>query len=436
MNAPANTDIVSAVAEAQARFAADNPLSQAQLDKAAAFMPGGNTRTVLFYPPFPLTMTKGEGCHLWDLDGHRYIDFLGEYTAGLYGHSNAMIRAAIDRALDNGIVMGGQNQAEADLAAAIVNRFPGIERVRFTNSGTEANLMAVSAARAFTERAGVMVMAGGYHGGVFYFAPGGSPLNAPFPYVMGSYNDVDQCRGLIREQGSDLACVIVEPMQGGGGCIQGSPEFLGMLREETTRSGALLIFDEVMTSRLGPGGLQGVLGIMPDLTALGKYVGGGMSFGAFGGRADIIDRFDPRREDAWPHAGTFNNNVLTMNAGLTGLTEIYTGNVSVSFNARGDKLRQSLNALAEKHGAAMQFTGRGSMMAVHFRQGDIRNVDDAMLGRNELRPLLHMDLVGMGIYPAARGMFTLSLAHDEASFAALEGAMEEFMVSRSSLLGA
>ena len=186
MNAPANTDIVSAVAEAQARFAADNPLSRAQLDKAAAFMPGGNTRTVLFYPPFPLTMTKGEGCHLWDLDGHRYIDFLGEYTAGLYGHSNAMIRAAIDRALDNGIVMGGQNLAEADLAAAIVNRFPGIERVRFTNSGTEANLMSVSAARAFTERAGVMVMAGGYHGGVFYFAPGGSSLNAPFPYVMGS----------------------------------------------------------------------------------------------------------------------------------------------------------------------------------------------------------------------------------------------------------
>ncbi len=436
MNAPANTDIASAVAEAQARFTAENSLSQAQLDKAAAYLPGGNTRTVLFYPPFPLTMTKGEGCHLWDLDGHRYIDFLGEYTAGLYGHSNAMIRAAIDRALDNGIVMGGQNLAEADLAAAIVNRFPSIERVRFTNSGTEANLMAVSAARAFTERAGVMVMAGGYHGGVFYFAPGGSPLNAPFPYVMGSYNDVDQCRGLIREQGSDLACVIVEPMQGGGGCIQGSPEFLGMLREETTKSGALLIFDEVMTSRLGPGGLQGVLGIMPDLTALGKYVGGGMSFGAFGGRADIIDRFDPRREDAWPHAGTFNNNVLTMNAGLAGLTQIYTGDVAVSFNARGDKLRQSLNALAEKHGAAMQFTGRGSMMAVHFRQGDIRNVDDAMLGRNELRPLLHMDLVGMGIYPAARGMLTLSLAHDEGSFAALEGAMEEFMVSRSSLLGA
>ncbi|MDP6692523.1 MAG: aminotransferase class III-fold pyridoxal phosphate-dependent enzyme, partial [Alphaproteobacteria bacterium] len=367
--ATANTDIASAIAEAQARFTAANPDSQAQLEKAAKVLPGGNTRTVLFYPPFPLTITRGEGCHLWDLDGHQYIDFLGEYTAGLFGHSNPIIRAAIDRALNNGIVMGGQNRAEADLGAAIVGRFPGIDRVRFTNSGTEANLMAVSAARAFTQRPGVMVMGGGYHGGVFYFAPGGSPLNAPFPYVMGTYNDVDGCRALIREQGSDLACVIVEPMQGGGGCIQATPEFLAMLREETESSGALLIFDEVMTSRLGPGGLQGLLGITPDLTSLGKYVGGGMSFGAFGGREDIIDRFDPRRDDAWPHAGTFNNNVLTMNAGLAGLTKIYTAEVAESFNARGDVLRQSLNDLAEKHGAALQFTGRGSMMAVHFRRG-------------------------------------------------------------------
>ena len=150
----------------------------------------------------------------------------------------------------------------------------------------------------------------------------------------------------------------------------------------------------------------------------------------------LADRFDPRREDAWPHAGTFNNNVLTMNAGLTGLTEIYTADKAESFNARGDVLRQSLNALADKHGASLQFTGRGSMMAVHFRRGEIRNVADAMEGRNELRPLLHMDLVAQGIYPAARGMFTLSLAHTEDSFAALEAAVEEFLVSRNSLLGA
>ena len=434
MNAPTNTDIASAVAEAQARFTADNPKSRAQLDKAINFMPGGNTRTVLFYPPFPLTMTKGEGCYLWDLDGHRYTDFLGEYTAGLFGHSHPIIRATIDNTLDNGIVMGGQNQAEAQLASAIVERFSSIERVRFTNSGTEANLMAVSAARAFTERTGVMVMSGGYHGSVFYFAPGGSPLNAPFPYVMGAYNDTDKCRDLIRENGADLACIIVEPMQGGGGCISGSQEFLDMLRMESEKIGALLIFDEVMTSRLGPGGLQGILGITPDLTSLGKYVGGGMSFGAFGGRADIIDRFDPRRNDAWPHAGTFNNNVLTMNAGLAGLTKVYTANIAESFNARGDILRIALNDMADKHGADMQFTGRGSMMTAHFRKGEIRNVEDSIEGRNELKPLLHMDMVSQGIYPAARGMFTLSLAHGEEEFSALEAAMEEFLISRNSLL--
>ena len=434
MNAPTNTDITSAVTEAQARFTADNPKSQAQLDKASNFMPGGNTRTVLFYPPFPLTMTKGEGCYLWDLDGHRYTDFLGEYTAGLFGHSHPIIRATIDNTLDNGIVMGGQNQAEAQLASAIVERFSSIERVRFTNSGTEANLMAVSAARAFTKRTGVMVMSGGYHGSVFYFAPGGSPLNAPFPYVMGAYNDTDKCRDLIRENGADLACIIVEPMQGGGGCISGSQEFLDMLRMESEKIGALLIFDEVMTSRLGSGGLQGILGITPDLTSLGKYVGGGMSFGAFGGRADIIDRFDPRRDDAWPHAGTFNNNVLTMNAGLAGLTKVYTANIAESFNARGDILRNALNHLADKHDADMQFTGRGSMMTAHFRKGEIRNVEDSAEGRNELKPLLHMDMVAQGIYPAARGMFTLSLAHGEDEFSALEDAMEEFLISRNSLL--
>ena len=434
MNAPTNTDITSAVTEAQARFTADNPKSQAQLDKASNFMPGGNTRTVLFYPPFPLTMTKGEDCYLWDLDGHRYTDFLGEYTAGLFGHSHPIIRATIDNTLDNGIVMGGQNQAEAQLASAIVERFSSIERVRFTNSGTEANLMAVSAARAFTERTGVMVMSGGYHGSVFYFAPGGSPLNAPFPYVMGAYNDTDKCRDLIRENGADLACIIVEPMQGGGGCISGSQEFLDMLRMESEKIGALLIFDEVMTSRLGSGGLQGILGITPDLTSLGKYVGGGMSFGAFGGRADIIDRFDPRRDDAWPHAGTFNNNVLTMNAGLAGLTKVYTANIAESFNARGDILRNALNDMADKHGADMQFTGRGSMMTAHFRKGEIRNVEDSAEGRNELKPLLHMDMVAQGIYPPARGMFTLSLAHGEDEFSALEDAMEEFLISRNSLL--
>lgn len=430
----ANVHVAAAIEEAQTQFTAANPKSLAQNQAAQAALPGGNTRTVLHYPPYPLAIAKGEGCRLWDIDGHEYTDFLGEYTAGLYGHSNPKIRAAIDRALDHGVVLGGQIEAESRLASALVARFPSLDMVRFTNSGTEANLMAIAAARAFTGRGKVMVMEGGYHGGILYFAPGGSPLNAPFDYIMGKFNDLGHCAQLIRQHGSELACVLVEPMQGSGGVLPGDQAFLEGLRAETEAAGCLLIFDEVMTSRLSAGGLQKLTGVMPDLTSLGKYVGGGMSFGAFGGRGDIMTHFDPRRDDAWPHAGTFNNNALTMNAGHVGLTEVYTPEVAPDFNAQGDALRERLNQLADKHDVPMQFTGRGSMIGSHFRRGEIRNVDDALQGRNELRPLLHMDLLAQGIYPAARGMFTLMLPHGEAEFDALCAAIEEFMESRGGLL--
>ena len=315
-----NADIDAALTEAKEAYVTRNPKSFARYVEATAVMPGGNTRTVLHYAPFPIAIARAEGCRLWDLDGAEYVDFLGEYTAGMYGHSHPMIRAAVDSALDEGINFGASNMTEARFARAVCERF-GLERVRFTNSGTEANLLAISVGRIFTRRKKVMVFDGGYHGAVFGFAGGGSPINAPFDYVLAPYNDLAATRALIERHAADLALVILEPMIGSGGCIAAEPEFLAMLREETTRVGALLILDEVMTSRLAPGGLQSVRGVKPDLTTLGKYIGGGMSFGAFGGRADIMDLFDPRRPDALPHAGTFNNNVLTMSAGLAGLTE-------------------------------------------------------------------------------------------------------------------
>jgi glutamate-1-semialdehyde 2,1-aminomutase len=429
-----NVSLDAALSEAEQRFIAANPKSAAQYERATGPLPGGNTRSVLYYRPFPLALSGGEGCRVRDLDGHEYIDFLSEYTAGLYGHSNPLIAKAVHEALDSGIVLGGQNATEAALAEAIVARFPSIERVRFTNSGTEGNLMAIASARAFTGRSKVMVMDGGYHGGVLYFAHGGSPVNAPFDYLLGRFNDPGHCREMIRTHADDLACVIVEPLQGSGGCIPASQEFLACLREETRAAGALLIFDEVMTSRLGPGGLQGLTGIHADLTSVGKYLGGGLTFGAFGGRADILDRFDPRRPDAWPHAGTFNNHVLTMTAGLTGLTRVFTPEEAVRLNAGGDHLRGELNALADKHGLPVQFTGRGSMIGVHFRRGEIRNIEDVDAGRNELRPLLHLDLLSQGIYAAGRGAFLLSLPHGEPEFSALLAAMDEFMQSRHALL--
>jgi glutamate-1-semialdehyde 2,1-aminomutase len=428
-----NAAIAPALAEAREAYVARNPKSLARTVEATGVMPGGNTRTVLHYDPFPLGFARGAGCRLWDLDGAEYVDFLGEYTAGLYGHSHPVIRAAIDTALDNGINLGGHTATEALFARAVCARF-GLERVRFTNSGTEANLMAISLARHFTRRPKVMVFAGGYHGGVFTFSGGGSPINAPFPYVIAPYNDTAATVALIEEHGADLAVVALEPMMGGGGCIAADPAFLHALREATARVGALLLLDEVMTSRLSPGGLQALHGVKPDLTTLGKYIGGGMSFGAFGGRADIIDLFDPRRPDALPHAGTFNNNVLTMHAGLTGLTEVYTADAAHALNARGDALRTRLNALCEAADAPMQFTGIGSMLAVHMLRGPIRTPEDAAKGDAKLKELFFFDMLAHGIWLARRGMMALSLPIGDAECDQLADAVGEFLQSRASLL--
>jgi len=428
-----NADIDEALAEAKEAYVKRDPKSLARFVEATAVMPGGNTRTVLHYAPFPLGIARGEGCRLWDLDGAEYIDFLGEYTAGIYGHSHPKIRAAVDRALDAGINFGGTNLTEAKFARALCDRF-GLERVRFTNSGTEANLLAISVGRIFTRRSKVMVFNGGYHGAVFGFAGGGSPINAPFEYVLAPYNDLAATRALIEQHASDLALVILEPMIGSGGCIAAAPEFLTMLRDQTAKVGALLILDEVMTSRLAPGGLQQVRGVKPDLTTFGKYIGGGMSFGAFGGRADIMELFDPRRPDALPHAGTFNNNVLTMSAGLAGLTEVYTPDAARVLNARGDALRERLNGLCRAQNAPMQFTGIGSMLAVHFTRERVASPADAAKGDQKLKELFFFDMLAQGIWLARRGMFTLCLPVGDAECDRLASAVEEFIASRRSLL--
>lgn len=428
-----NTNIDAALNEAKEAYVTANPRSLARYVEATAVMPGGNTRTVLHYAPFPLAMARAQGCRLWDADGREYIDFLGEYTAGLYGHSHPVIRAAVDRALDDGISFGASNLTEARFARAVCDRF-NLDRVRFTNSGTEANLLAISLARIFTGRKKVMAFDGGYHGAVFGFAGGGSPVNAPFDYVLAPYNDIAATKALIEANAADLALVILEPMMGSGGCIAASHDFLRMLRQETTRAGALLVLDEVMTSRLAPGGLQTVAGIKPDLTTLGKYIGGGMSFGAFGGRAEIMDLFDPRRADALPHAGTFNNNVLTMSAGLAGLTQVYTPNAAHALNARGDALRQRLNGLCQAAGAPIQFTGIGSMLSIHTAPGSIACPADAAKGDPKLKELFFFDMLAQGIWLARRGMMTLSLPIGDVECDRLAAAVEEFLSTRRSLL--
>jgi glutamate-1-semialdehyde 2,1-aminomutase len=433
---PANIHLAAALAEAQEQYRAANPKSLALHEAACAALPGGNTRHSIFAEPFPLTMVKGEGAHLWDADGHEYVDFLSEFTAGLFGHSHPAIRRALDAALDSGWNMGAQGPAEARFAAAICDRFPSIDLVRFTNSGTEANLMAVAAARALTGRTKILVFKGGYHGGVFYFRGKGSVVNAPYDFLLGDYNDSAVTRALVAPHRDDLAAILIEPMLGGSGCIPATRDFLADLRALASETGAILIFDEVMTSRLAPGGLQEVHGILPDMTTLGKYVGGGMSFGAFGGAAAIMEWFDPRRSDGFQHAGTFNNNVLTMNAGYVGLTEIYTPERARQLNRFGDGLRDRLNAIVRRRGLAMQFTGLGSMIGVHMTDAPISCEADAKRGNADLLDLFYFDLLARGVWFAKRGMMALSIALDEADADQLAAAVEDFAETRSSLFTA
>jgi glutamate-1-semialdehyde 2,1-aminomutase len=402
-----------ALEQAVARYVARNPASEARAARAAAVLPGGNTRSILHFDPFPLAFARGEGAYLWSLDGDRYTDFLGEFTAGLYGHSNPVILDAVREALAGGINYGGTNDLEHQLAELLVRRFPALELVRFTNSGTEANLMALALALHHTGRREVLVFKGGYHGGVLAFGGGEpSPVTVPHAFVLGDYDDVEGTRALIREHA--LGAILVEPMLGAGGCIPASEAFLRMLREEATATGAVLIFDEVMTSRLPRPA------VVPDLMTVGKYLAGGMSFGAFGGRGELMAAYDPSRPGALFHAGTFNNNVVSMHAGIAGLTHVLTEDALTDLNARGDRLRDALNRVAADVEVPVRTTGSGSLMTIH-------------VGDEDLKRLLFFALVDSGHWLATRGMIALSLPVTDEDCDGLASAFEAILARHADL---
>lgn len=401
------TELREVLADTERRFVTSNPISQSRYHDALSVMPGGNTRTSLYYSPFPVTFASGEGQYLTDLDGHRYLNLLGEYSAGLYGHSDPIVLAAVRRALDEGLSYGGPNRYEVELARELTRRFPSVELLRFTNSGTEANLFAIGAARAVTGRSAVLAFEGAYHGGVLSFR-GEAPLNVPYPYVVCNYNDVAGTLAAIEENQDDLAAVILEPMLGGGGAVPATAEFVHAIREATERLGIVFILDEVMTSRLAPGGLQERLRVVPDMTTFGKYLGAGFSFGAFGGARRFMERFDPSLPGGLSHPGTFNNNTVTMAAGLAGLREVYTPQRALELNARGDRLRHRLNAVFAETGVAAQSTGVGSILGIHFQRTPITSGGDVETA-NEKRALLHLELMLRGCYIARRGYLALPL---------------------------
>ncbi len=423
-----------AIEDARARYAAANPLSQAADLAAEQHMPGGNTRSVLHYDPFPLTMVRGEGAELVDLDGHRYVDFVGEYSAGLFGHSDPVIKSAIREALEQGVVMGAPTRYERELASILCSRFSSLEQVRFCNSGTEANLLALSTARILTGRDKILVFNGAYHGGVLKFPNGNSVFNAPFEFVVAEYNDTQGTEELLRETGDQLAAVLIEPILGAGGNICADLEFMSMLRRSTQELGALLIFDEVKTSRLGPGGMQGLLGVEPDLTTMGKFIAGGLPTGAFGGRAEIMACYNPKEEGAWNHAGTFNNNVCSMAAGIAAMGEIYTPERAAQFFDTSEAFRLSLNDLFAADAVPMHCNGLGSIFAIHFTTQPVTKRAGISSGCLSLRPLLHMEMLLDGILICGRGDFFLSLPMTERHYSKAQRALQRFIDRHKKLI--
>ncbi|MEW5422841.1 aspartate aminotransferase family protein [Amorphus sp. 3PC139-8] len=397
------------LAALRAGYAEARPESRRRMAQAVRVMPGGNTRSVLHFEPFPMVIARGEGCRIEDVDGHTYLDFAGEFSAGLYGHGDPVIRAAQHKALDDGLALVGPNLYDAELAAALCARFPSLDKIRFCNSGTEANLFAVLAARHATGRDKILVFEGAYHGGVMTFSGGGSPMNVPFDFVLAPYNDLAATVEIAGSHTAGLAAILVEPVLGAAGNIAGEREFLRGLRDLSTQSGALLIFDEVKTSRLGSGGVQGLVDVRPDLTTFGKYLGAGLPFGAFGGTDRVMSLFDPGRPATLKHAGTFNNNVLSMAGGLTGLTQVFTAERADTFFAFGERFRESLSQRLIDAGLPVRASGLGSMISLHVGENAPVRLADLDPATDRLRQLVHLRGLAEGIATTPRGDLFLSL---------------------------
>ena len=416
MTIDTTTDLDGTVAAAHARYAAARPRSAAADRRARRVLPGGNTRSVLDFAPFPFRVASASGGELVDIDGHHYVDLCGNYTAGLLGHSPRSVRDSVVAALDRGWALGAVHEAEVELAELVCERFPTIEQVRFTNSGTEANLLAIGTALHHTGRRGIGVFDHAYHGGVLAFGADVDgphhPLNVPHRFHVAPFDDLDGLDGLFAND--DLGCVLIEAVQGSGGCRPASGAFLQELRRRCDDHGVVLVFDEVMTSRLAPGGAQERFGVRADLTTLGKYLGGGFTFGAFGGRRDIMAAFDPRTGGALTQAGTFNNNVASMTAAVTTLRDELTAERVIEVNARGDRLRTDLAAALDT--PEIWVTGLGSMNSFHA-------ADDRVLD------LLFHHLLDDGIYIARRGFMALSLEIDDERCRRLVASTRRFVES-------
>jgi glutamate-1-semialdehyde 2,1-aminomutase len=350
-------------------YLARTPRSRALFERATASLPGGSTRTTVYSAPYPPYAARGAGLSITDVDGNVYRDFLGNYTSLILGHAHPAVVAAVEAQVRRGSAFAAPTETEVELAEELRRRVPSIEHLRFTSSGTEATMFAIRAARAFTGRALVAKFDHSYHGTHDLVMAGtpGVPDAVGGLIVELPWGDPAGIEERLRGRAGELAAVIVEPVQGAGGVRAPEPGFLEFLRALCDRVGALLIFDEIISFRIAPGGAQEVYGVRPDLTTLGKIIAGGYPLAAFGGRADVMAIFDARRGRAVSHGGTFNGNPVAAAAGLATLREL-TPDAYERLASLGDRLSARLAGRLDTAGIDARVVNVGSLFQV-FRGG-------------------------------------------------------------------
>jgi len=412
-------------------YTAKTARSRTLHEEALAVMPGGNSRTTTFFDPYPFAVQRGQGAHVWDADGVDRLDFNGNYTSLILGHAPPDVVKAVQEAAENGLSFPGPTEHEVRLAEMLTRRVPSVQAIRFTNSGTEATMNAVRLARAFTGRTKIAKFEGAYHGthdwvmvSVTGEAKGAGSRRRPKPVawtaglppavlkhvVVLPWNDADACAEILEEEASQIAGLIVDPIMCNAGLIPPVEGFLQRLREITERHNIVLIFDEVISFRIAWGGAQERFGIRPDLTTFGKIIGGGLPVGAFGGRRDIMDFYDPRKSGARiSHGGTFNANPVTMAAGIATLNAL-TPEAYARLDALGERLRGGVTRLLAATRRRGQVTGLGSLFWLHWTTEPLSDYRSAKAKDSAAAMRVFIGLLNEGILMTQRGLGACSLA--------------------------
>jgi glutamate-1-semialdehyde 2,1-aminomutase len=408
--------------------------SRVLFERAQKRIPGGVNSPVracravgMDPPPF---IQRAAGCHLWDADGHRYIDYVGSWGPMILGHRHPAVVEAIARVLERGTSFGAPTDLEVELAEMVAAAVPSVEMVRMVNSGTEATMSAIRLARGATGRDTIVKFDGCYHGHADMLlvdaGSGVATLNIPgSPGVPAAvtaqtcslpYNDIEALERFMASRGAEVAAVIVEPVAGNMGLVPPAPGFLEALRQTTARCGSLLIFDEVMTGfRVAYGGAQSLYGITPDLTCFGKIIGGGLPVGAYGGRRDLMAQVAPQGRIY--QAGTLSGNPMAMAAGIATLKELAREGVYDALEARSGRLAAGLEDAAARAGVPARFNRVGSMLGMFFAPHAVRSFADAKASDLPRFAAYYRGMLAAGVYlaPSQFEALFVSLAHDEAA---------------------